>query len=260
MLAAITRQVAAEDSRWRVDPLRIYVAGLSAGGAMALIMATAYPDLFAAAGVHSAPAYRSAIHGGQALPAMAARTTVPPPAPGAAAMAPLLVIQGTADEVVAPLNGDRVADQWLAFRAARGHRGGRSGPGRPHPHRPRPHRRRPPLHPGSLVHRSPAAGAGVLADPAARARLVRRSARRLLQRPGRPAGRHPDVDVLPQPPAGPVGGRDRGPRRGVARGRPAERLVWIAGHPGVALVLLLGTRGARSTPRPGAPRAIPATG
>ncbi len=118
VLAAITRQVAAEESRWRVDPLRSYVAGLSAGGAMALIMASAYPDLFAAAGVHSAPAYRSATHGGQALPAMAARTSVPPPAPGVPAMAPLLLIQGTADDVVAPLNGDRVADQWLAFRAA----------------------------------------------------------------------------------------------------------------------------------------------
>jgi poly(hydroxyalkanoate) depolymerase family esterase len=118
MLAAITRQVAAEDNRWRVDPLRIYVAGLSAGGAMALIMAAVYPDLFAAAGVHSAPAYRSATHGGLAMSAMAARTTVPPPAPDAAAMAPMLIIQGTADEVVAPLNGDRIADQWLAFRAA----------------------------------------------------------------------------------------------------------------------------------------------
>jgi poly(hydroxyalkanoate) depolymerase family esterase len=117
MLAAITRQVAAEDARWRVDPLRIYVAGLSAGGAMALIMGAAYPDLFAAAGVHSAPAYRSAGYGGQALRAMAARTTVPPPAPGAAAMVPMLIIQGTADEVVDPLNGDRVADQWLAYRA-----------------------------------------------------------------------------------------------------------------------------------------------
>jgi poly(hydroxyalkanoate) depolymerase family esterase len=128
LLAAITRQVAAEESRWRVDPLRVYVAGLSAGGAMALIMAAVYPDLFAAAGVHSAPAYRSATHGGRALPAMAARTAVPPPAPGAPAMVPLLVVQGTADEVVAPLNGDRVADQWLAFRAA-----ATGGPGDPPP-------------------------------------------------------------------------------------------------------------------------------
>ncbi len=117
VLAAITRQAAAEESRWRVDPMRIYVAGLSAGGAMSLIMAATYPDLFAAAGVHSAPAYRSATHGAQALPAMAARTSVPPPGPDAAAMVPLLVIQGTDDDVVAPLNGDRVADQWLAFRA-----------------------------------------------------------------------------------------------------------------------------------------------
>jgi poly(hydroxyalkanoate) depolymerase family esterase len=118
LLAAITRQVAAEEARWRVDPLRIYVAGLSAGGAMSLIMAAAYPDLFAAVGVHSAPAYRSATRGSQALPAMAARTPVPPPAPDSPAMPPLLVVQGTADDVVAPLNGDRVADQWLAYRAA----------------------------------------------------------------------------------------------------------------------------------------------
>ena len=118
LLAAITRHVAAEEDRWRVDPLRVYVAGLSAGGAMALIMAATYPDLFAAVGVHSAPAYRSATRGSLALPAMAARTPVPPPASGAPAMAPLLVVQGTADDVVGPLNGDRVADQWLAFRAA----------------------------------------------------------------------------------------------------------------------------------------------
>jgi poly(hydroxyalkanoate) depolymerase family esterase len=120
VLAGIVAQVGAEQVRWRVDPRRVYVAGLSAGGAMALTLAAVYPDVFAAAGVHSAPAYRSATGAGQALAAMAGRTAVPPPEPGDPAVAPTIVVQGGADSVVRPVNGDRVADQWLALRAAAG--------------------------------------------------------------------------------------------------------------------------------------------
>ena len=120
VLAGIVAQVGAEQVRWRVDPRRVYVAGLSAGGAMALTLAAVYPDVFAAAGVHSAPAYRSATGAGQALAAMAGRTALPPPEPGAPAIAPTIVVQGAADSVVRPVNGDRVADQWLAQRAAAG--------------------------------------------------------------------------------------------------------------------------------------------
>jgi poly(hydroxyalkanoate) depolymerase family esterase len=120
VLAAILRDVLAEPSRWRVEPGRVYVAGLSAGGAMALTLAATYPDLVAAAGVHSAPAYRSATGGGQVLMAMAARTPVPPPAGPAAAIAPLIVVQGRSDGVVAAANADRIADQWLAHRSAAG--------------------------------------------------------------------------------------------------------------------------------------------
>jgi poly(hydroxyalkanoate) depolymerase family esterase len=117
VLAAITAQVLAEAQRWRVDPGRVYAAGLSAGGAMALALGAAYPDVFAAIGVHSAPAYRSAVSGTQALAAMAGRTAVPPPPAGAPAIAPLVVVQGDADTVVRPANGQRIADQWLAYRA-----------------------------------------------------------------------------------------------------------------------------------------------
>ena len=50
ILAGLVRRCPAEEILWRVDRRRVYAAGLSAGGAMALILATTYPDVFAAAG------------------------------------------------------------------------------------------------------------------------------------------------------------------------------------------------------------------
>jgi poly(hydroxyalkanoate) depolymerase family esterase len=117
ILAGITAEMIAEPSRWRVDPSRVYAAGISAGGAMALILAATYPDVFAAAGVHSAPAYRSATNGRSALGAMQGRGTPSTPLPGAR-IAPLIVIQGTADPVVHARSGRAVADQWLQYAAA----------------------------------------------------------------------------------------------------------------------------------------------
>jgi poly(3-hydroxybutyrate) depolymerase len=85
---------------------------------MALVLAATYPDVFAAVGVHSAPPYRSASTGGNALGAMRGRGAVTAPLPGAR-MAPLVVFQGVADAVVHERSGRLVADQCLAYDAAR---------------------------------------------------------------------------------------------------------------------------------------------
>ncbi len=105
ILAGMVREVMATHG---VDPARVYVAGLSAGGAMAAILGEAFPDLFAAVGVHSglpvgaahdAPSAFAAMKGG-AAPARAAHGTPPP----------TIVFHGDADHTVDVVNGQRVID------------------------------------------------------------------------------------------------------------------------------------------------------
>jgi poly(hydroxyalkanoate) depolymerase family esterase len=116
LLAGVVAAMLDEKVRWRINRRRVYVAGISAGGAMALILAAVYPDLFAAVGVHSAPPYRAATGPASAFAAMAARSVVPGPAEGAEPIPPLVVVQGKADRAVHPDNATRVAAQWLAFK------------------------------------------------------------------------------------------------------------------------------------------------
>ena len=105
ILAAMVRDVIATHD---VDPARVYVAGLSAGGAMAAILGDAYPELFAAVGVHSGLPTGSATDVQTAFAAMSGGAQ--PVRRGAkhAATPPTIVFHGDADTTVNVVNGERV--------------------------------------------------------------------------------------------------------------------------------------------------------
>lgn len=88
---------------------KVFVAGLSAGAAMAVILGRTHPDVFAGVGAHSGLPYKSAHDVPSAFAAMsggplgrAERTTVP---------VPTIVFHGTADSTVSATNGQRIADE-----------------------------------------------------------------------------------------------------------------------------------------------------
>lgn len=120
-IARITEQVLNRRGGVTLDRNRVHVMGLSAGGAMAGILAATYPDLYASVGIHSAPQYRAARSAVTAL--MAMKNGGPDPerqghlahaAMGSRArVVPVIVFQGEADRTVRARNGDRVVRQWL---------------------------------------------------------------------------------------------------------------------------------------------------
>jgi poly(hydroxyalkanoate) depolymerase family esterase len=144
-LGLIAAMVAQVQQKHGLDTSRTYVAGLSAGAALAAILALRHPALFAAVGMHSAPvfgtthspfsAYRAMQHGSASSYGLAARAFAgaQPQFPGM----PAILIHGNDDSVVRRVNADQLAEQFEIINApALAQGAARQGPAvRRHPER-----------------------------------------------------------------------------------------------------------------------------
>ncbi|TDV46926.1 poly(hydroxyalkanoate) depolymerase family esterase [Actinophytocola oryzae] len=117
-VAQMVRQTVADTG---ADPKRVYVTGLSAGGAMTAVMLATYPELFAGGGVVAGLAYRCAASMIDAFSCMYPGKNLSPAALGDAVRSAnsytgpwptVSVWQGSADYTVAPANATELVEQW----------------------------------------------------------------------------------------------------------------------------------------------------
>jgi poly(hydroxyalkanoate) depolymerase family esterase len=109
LIAGITRQIMRD---FPIDSGRVYVAGLSAGGAAAAILGITYPDLYAGIGVHSGLACGAARDMPSAFAAMRLGGTAPTVTRrGSESIVPTIVFHGDSDRTVNSVNSDQVISQ-----------------------------------------------------------------------------------------------------------------------------------------------------
>jgi poly(hydroxyalkanoate) depolymerase family esterase len=121
IIAGMVQTVEQNTAQWTIDSHRVYVAGLSSGAAMSVILGATYPDIFAAIGVQSGLEYKAAISSNDANTAL--RQGGPDPmqqgqvaynAMGSTArVVPTIILHGASDYLVYPINGTQVVQQWM---------------------------------------------------------------------------------------------------------------------------------------------------
>jgi poly(hydroxyalkanoate) depolymerase family esterase len=119
--ASIRAMIAAVAKSHQIDPARIFVTGLSAGGAMASVMLATYPETFAAGAILAGVAYGCADNVGEAFDCMGGRSRsdaaelarhVRRASPHKGPWPRVQVWQGSADNIVVPSNADSIVLQW----------------------------------------------------------------------------------------------------------------------------------------------------
>jgi poly(hydroxyalkanoate) depolymerase family esterase len=117
-IAQMVRQTVADTG---ADPSRVYVTGLSAGGAMTAVMLATYPELFAGGGIVAGLAYRcaasmidafSCMYPGKNLSPATLGDAVRSASPHTGPWPTVSVWQGSADYTVAPANATELVEQW----------------------------------------------------------------------------------------------------------------------------------------------------
>jgi poly(hydroxyalkanoate) depolymerase family esterase len=111
LIAELTREIMRNHS---IDEDRVYIAGMSAGGAAAAIMGATYPDLYAAVGIHSGLACGAARDVPGAFAAMRNGAALARGVSQNARLVPTIVFHGDRDTTVSPVNGDQVITQATA--------------------------------------------------------------------------------------------------------------------------------------------------
>lgn len=117
---SIAEMIAAMIDRHDIDPQRVYISGLSAGGAMTSAMLASYPELFAGGAILAGLPFGAAAGVPEALQAMKVHTpggrtsgrSIVEASPHQGPWPTISVWHGTADTVVSPSNADAILRQW----------------------------------------------------------------------------------------------------------------------------------------------------